>query len=155
MLSWNVPFDPLESLPSMTKLPALLAVLALVGCAIPLTEHNATSVTAASPVSVEQTYRNVLSVIEVCYPALHTVESNYFPEAKEGVISLSTANEYSRVWFFKMKVAAINGRTVMSMQRRSNFPDFGGAMPAWAIGDEGGCPYGNKHDPKPPTYNRM
>lgn len=134
----------------MKLISAVVAASALTGCAMTLRPDNATTVVVESPNSVERTYRNILGVIEVCYPVLHTVESNYFPEAKEGVVSLSTANEHSRIWFFKLTVSTVDGKTQMRMQRRSNFPKFSESLAAWADGKEGGCPYGSKDEPRPP-----
>lgn len=131
------------------------AAALIAGCSMPLSSFDTTVVTTPSPVSAERTYRNVLGAMRVCYPSLYTVESNYFPEAKEGELILAYPFDYGRAEYFKATIAPAAEGAIVSMTRRSNFPKFDEGMRAWVTGGEGGCPYGTKSDPKVPTYNRM
>ncbi len=130
----------------------ILAVVAVVcaGCSVPpLSDQNSIDVAASSATSSERTYRTVLGIMRTCYPTQYLIESNFFPEAKEGEIALFQAAE-PRVHFFTMKIAQEAGGANVMMKRRDGFEKFDAALPQWVSGAEGGCPYGTKFDPRPP-----
>lgn len=135
--------------------PAIVsAAAALGGCSMPLSSFETTVVTTPSEASTERTYRNVVNAMRVCYPALYTVETTYYPEAKEGEVILAYPFDYGRAEYFKATISSSGAGSLVSMTRRSNFPAFDEGMRAWVSGGEGGCPYGTKSDPKVPVGNK-
>lgn len=132
------------------------AAVALTGCASAMlvTPENAVPMTATSIAGSERTYRNVLTAMRECYPAGRTIESNYFPEAKEGEITLAVVQDLYRVEFAKLKVLPAGDRSRVEMLTNRNFKGFDAALAQWVKGDAGSCPYGTRaeapyqtHDP--------
>jgi len=125
------------------------SVISLAGCSMPLSSFETTVVTTPSSDSTERTYRNVVNAMRTCYPSLYTVETTYYPEAKEGEVILAYPFDYGRAEYFKATISSSGPGSLVSMTRRSNFPGFDEGMRAWVSGGEGGCPYGTKSTNRP------
>ena len=117
--------------------------LLLAGCAsnYPLEEAKTATVSTQVELSSEATYRRMLGIVkEQCFRMV--TEAQYFPEAKEGEISLVTRhdNTVKLTWArFEIKPAAA-GATVFLIYR-TGFPDFAKTGMDWAAGVATPCPY--------------
>lgn len=137
----------------------ICALLPLAGCSYThsLAPKNSKSISEASPLSSEQTYRAMLPVLRDCYGAGMVIESNYFPEAKEGEILIAMTGETVRVEFAKMTIAPSGSGSVVTMVRRTglaNADGFDQALPEWILGKDGRCPLGTKYEPpRNPSHN--
>jgi len=131
------------------------AIAALCGChtAMLLTPENTTKVVVESKAGSERTFRNMLAAMKECFPSGYTIESNYFPEAREGEVNLAALSETTRVDFAKFVVAPVDASARVTMSRRTNFPDFDRALPAWIDGKDGDCPYGTRYQALYPSQN--
>lgn len=128
-------------------------VTALAGCSTLITPENAARSTTASSVGSERTYRNILSAMRECYPTAMTMESNYFPEAKEGEITLVHIYDTSRIEFAKLKVVPAGDRAAVLMDTNKKFAEIETAMPQWVKGDAGPCPFGTRVQAPYPSQN--
>lgn len=136
----------------MRHISSVVAAALLAGCsfALPLTAENATTTTFDSRHSTERTFRNVLAAMRDCYPVGFTVEQTYFPEAKEGEITLAAIDTTYRVESIKLKFQQRGDAAVASLMKRSNAPKtWDAAVQRWIEGDSAQCPGGTRSDPRP------
>jgi len=140
----------------MTKyLAAVTAVALLAGCASPLDKSNSATSTYSSTLSSERTYRNMLGALRECFPIGGVViESNYYPEAKEGELNVAAiADAYYRIDHAKFKIVPTPTGSLVETTRRADMPKISAAVPEWAAGKDGGCPYGTRWEPPTATHN--
>ena len=130
---------------------AVAALAALAGCTTTsnITTANSTELRAASPSSSERTFRAMLPVLRDCYPVKFAIDANYFPEAKEGEITLAVQNDSARLEMAKMKITQQGAGALVTMRRPTNYDGFDKAFPEWVRGNDGGCPLGTRPDPQP------
>ena len=124
-----------------------IALLTLTGCSVTnvITPANSTGATFQSTASPERTYRNVLDAVRKCYPRL-TVETGYFPEAREGSINLSIRHDSSvRIELIDVQVAPPPrglGAAIVTLRAAKGYEDFLAALPHWVEAVSDPCPYG-------------
>lgn len=134
------------------KLLILAAALAMAaGCTTTsnITQANSTELRASSPTSSERTFRAMLPVLRDCYPVKFAIDSNYFPDAKEGEITLAVQNDSARLEMAKMAITPQGTGSIVTMRRPKNYDGFDKAFPEWVKGNDGGCPLGTRPDPQP------
>jgi hypothetical protein len=134
---------------------ALVALSLVAGCAYTslISPTNSKSVVQASAASSEQTYRTMLPVLRECFPTLTAIESNYFPDAKEGEIMVARSTDNVRIELAKMTISPAGTGSTVTMMRHPGFDKLDAVLPAWVNGKDGGCPYGTRVEPPMPTHN--
>lgn len=129
------------------KLALLIAASSLLaGCSYTSTLKPDTAIETVqmSAAPSEETFRTILPMLRECYPINMAVESNYFPEAKEGEIAIAMTTTNVRVEFARMFISPAGTGSKVRMQRAKNFEAFDKALPAWIAGADGDCPYGTR-----------
>ncbi|MDN8617830.1 hypothetical protein [Variovorax ginsengisoli] len=139
----------------MRSILAAVAALSLGACSFTstLAPNNSKSMVEASPASSERTYRTILPVLRDCFPINTAIESNYFPEAREGDIVVAMSTENVRVELLKLAIAPANSGASVKMTRNQNYDKFDKALAAWIDGKDGGCPYGTRVEAPYATHN--
>jgi hypothetical protein len=128
----------------------LVAASLLAGCVSVIDAQNSVGSEYVSQNTTEVTYRNLVRAMNECYPQGFTIASNYFPEAKEGEITLFSASEVARFDYLKAVVKTQGGGSVVTLKRHSRYKGFESAMPDWIAGSATSCPYGTRPEPRPP-----
>lgn len=124
--------------------PALFA-----GCVSVIDAQNSVGSEYLSTLPSEATYRNVVRSMNECYPQGFTIASNYFPEAKEGEITLFAASEVARFDYVKVTTKAQGSGSLVTLKRHSRYRGFEAAMQGWLVGAAEICPYGTRSEPRP------
>lgn len=134
---------------------AALAAMALAGCAYNdvRTEENSSRISQSSPVSSERTYRNLMGALQACYQSGMLVQGQYYPEAREGEITVATVADNVHAEFFRLKVAPAAGGATVAMLRRPKTDKFDGALKEWVGGRDGDCPAGSRYEKPYPSQN--
>jgi hypothetical protein len=134
---------------------AAAVLAALAGCTTTsnITAANSTEIRASSPNSSERTFRAMLPVLRDCYPVKFAIDSNYFPDAKEGEITLAVQGETARLEMAKMIIAQQGSGALVTMRRPKNYDGFDNAFPEWVKGNDGGCPLGTRAQAPYPSHN--
>ncbi|CAA2106091.1 hypothetical protein [Variovorax paradoxus] len=127
-----------------------LASVLLAGCVSVIDAQNSVASEFTSPLSSEAAFRNVVHSMNECYPQGFTIASNYFPEAKEGEITLFAVSEVARFDYVKVTTKAHSNGTFVTLKRHSRYRGFEAAMPGWLAGTATSCPYGTRSEPRPP-----
>jgi hypothetical protein len=130
---------------------AAATLAALAGCSTvsSITPANSIELRASSPSSSERTFRAMLPVLRDCYPVKFAIDSNYFPDAKEGEITLAVQNDSARLEMAKMTITQQGAGSIVTMRRPTSYDGFDKALPEWVKGNDGGCPLGTRPDPQP------
>ncbi|WP_143694697.1 hypothetical protein [Variovorax sp. JS1663] len=118
-----------------------------------LTPENSSKVVVQSKTTSEQTYRALLGALRECWPISATIEPNYFPDAKEGDITLATIGQSVRIDIAKFEIRPSGAAASVSMLTRSNNKRFDDALPAWVEGRDGGCPLGTRYQAPYPSHD--
>ena len=134
---------------------AAAALSALAGCTTVsnITPANSIELRATSPASSERTFRAMLPVLRDCYPVKFAIDSNYFPEAREGEITLAVQNDSARLEMARMTITPQGAGSIVTMRRPTNYAGFDKAFPEWVKGNDGGCPLGTRAEAPRPTHN--
>lgn len=120
---------------------AAVAAVALAACAIPLDPERTTHLTLETTASLETSFRNLVRSMRGCYPILRT-EAELYPQGQTADVTLVMQNDMMRfVWFEASLKSAGPERTTIVLRYRQEFREFAHAVPAWAAGQDGGCPY--------------
>lgn len=116
---------------------SLTVMAAASGCA-PTGPDNSSSILIESPLSSEATFRNLNKAIRQCYTGFE-FHSNYFPEAKEGEISLRSRGDiFQAVWIAVVVKPAPNGATA-EVTYRNFYEPLTKPMTDWATGRGDAC----------------
>ena len=133
---------------------ATAAVVLTAGCASPLTVGNSQQTSVQSTASSEATYRALLPVLKECFPTQFAIESNYFPDAREGEVTIAATGDGSfRIEYAKLKVTPAPSGSTVAMTYKANFPKLAPVLPQWVAGKDGGCPYGSRVEAPYPSQN--
>ncbi|MDM0024108.1 hypothetical protein [Variovorax saccharolyticus] len=131
----------------------LISLAVLAGCAMPLTPENSTRETRTSEVGSERTYRNLLTVMRECFPDGVTIEPVYFPEAKEGEITVLGGDPSTRIEILRMQIAPSGDKATVTFQRRHRATVIVAAYGPWMAGKDAGCPGGTRVEPPTASHN--
>lgn len=137
----------------MRMVLAMVTGLALSGCTSLITPSNSTAVVQASLSSSERTYRAVLGMLNECFPTDMSIESNYFPDAREGEITVAMKADFVRVDVAKIAFAPAGDGSTVKMMRNTSLDKLDKALPEWVNGKDGGCPYGSRYENPTPSHN--
>jgi len=125
----------------MARWLTVFMAVAISGCAnFTLEEAKTQQNTVNIQTSSEAAYRKLTDAAkERCYTL--QVEAQYYPEAREGVISLVTRSDTLRFTWVKFEVKPAGADATITTTYRMDFPKFSNAAAAWSRDSSAPCPY--------------
>lgn len=127
----------------MKTLIAICLTATLMGCAAnyPLEESNPQQSTFQVGTSSEITYRTILGLSkDKCYKFI--AEAQYYPEAKEGDITLVTllnSGKIKMTWI-RFDIKPMGAGSMVTITYRKGMQEFKDAGLSWAKGEAAACP---------------
>lgn len=121
----------------LSKFALLLLLVGLAGCAA-TSQDNSTTVEFQTALSSEATFRNLTKPVRDCFHG-HAFTSNFYPEAKEGEITVRSGGDIFVMAFVHLLVAPAGTGSKVTMTFRNTLKPLFANAPAWAKGETAAC----------------